>query len=299
LELDRTSSSAWNLLALLLSANKQYKLAFTACSHALRDDPLSSSLLITKANLELALNEPAKALQTYRLACSIYASKLQHEPQDPESSEAHPQHSFTADSLSFDASSVDTGRRHKRNVSVELSDHSYSQAEESSRIIVTADVVRQKTKLWLSAAEAFIQAGQFLDAMECLQEAKALDSTNADIFYQEGYMMEMQELHDDALVQYQKALVVEGEHINTNIRMAVFAWEQNKDPVLAENILGSVLRLDPSCHQAWFQMGQVMKQMAASKPALEAKAAECFTHAIELEATAPVLPFSSISREVP
>lgn len=64
------------------------------------------------------------------------------------------------------------------------------------------------------------KAGQLIDAVECLQEAKALDSTNPEIFYQvalalwhillnncllkEGCMMEMQELYMDSLLQYQK-----------------------------------------------------------------------------------------------
>lgn len=40
------------------------------------------------------------------------------------------------------------------------------------------------THLWLATAEAFAQAGQYADAAECLQEARALDPNNAELFYQ-------------------------------------------------------------------------------------------------------------------
>jgi len=310
LALDKTSSSSWNLLSMLLSAQKKYKIALSICTHALSEDPTSICLTLTKAKLEQVLDEPLQALQTYK-SCFAYFSAS---PQNEVTSKDNPAASVYSDGRTVASSrrlngnaanptgtvvlasqhgsiedALSAGPSQPRALSHSL--HAYSK-EHPDEVAPTGDPML--TRLWLSAAEAFAQAGQFIDAVECLQEAKALDSTNPEIFYQEGCMMEMQELYLDSLTQYQKALAVDTSHSMSMIRMATVNYERTKNLALAEHLLTSVLRSDPTCHQAWFQLGVVLK----SKTGEEARAAECFQRAIELDKTAPVLPFHSIPREI-
>jgi len=150
------------------------------------------------------------------------------------------------------------------------------------------------TGLWLATAEAFAQAEQFSDAVDCLQEARSLDDTSAEVYYQEGCMMEMQDLCQDAMSQYNRALSIEFNHIMARIRIAMI-YMRAKDYNLAEQMLSTVLRFEPTCHQAWFQLGCVLKE----KEGEEKRAAECFQRAVELDKTAPVMPFSTVSRLLP
>jgi len=148
--------------------------------------------------------------------------------------------------------------------------------------------------LWLATAEAFAQAGQYSDAADCLQEVRALDSTKAELFYQEGCMLEMQDMLNEALVQYQRALAIEFNHIMARIRIATIC-HKSKDLNLAEQMLSAVLRTEPTSHQAWFLLGSVLKEKAGE----EKRTSECFQRAVELDKTAPVLPFSTIPRVLP
>jgi len=314
LYLDKTSSNAWNLLCLLLSAQKKFKLALSVCTHALAEDASNISLILTKAKLEQVLEEPLQALQTYKSAFSHFSTKLQHDTNNKENppiatggesvrsfdgggrgapasaSQARRGTNTNAMSQNSLEDTVSVTPSQARTLSHSLHTHSLEHPDE-----VPPQVNPVLTRLWLSAAEAFAQGGLLIDAVECLQEAKASGgSTSAEVFYQEGCMMEMQDQYLDALSQYQKALAVDCSHTMSAIRMATVLHERLQDIPRAEHILTSVLRSDPTCHQAWFQLGVVLK----GKEGQEAYAAECLQRAIQLDKTAPILPFSSIPREL-
>ena len=62
---------------------------------------------------------------------------------------------------------------------------------------------------------------------------------------------------------------------------------------LAEKILRDAVRLDPRCEDAWRALGQVSESLNE-----HAEAASCFVTALDLESTAPVLPFGIIPRSL-
>lgn len=304
LSLDKSNSSAWGLLGLLLSSQKRFTVALSVVTQALEENPSNIILTLIKAKLEQILDEPIQALQTYKAAFGQYSIVLEDEaanqPPEPPKFDAGSVHS---------AGTADTRTTHRRTVASAGGDDvisvaALSQARSHVLSLHTnskdhPDEVPPPTNpglsnLWLATAEAFAQAGQYTDAADCLLEARALDTTNAELFYQEGCMLEMQDMLSEAIVQYQRALAIEFFHIMARIRVATIC-QKSKDLNLAEQMLSSVLRIEPTSHQAWFQLGCVLKEKVGE----EKRAAECFQRAVELDKTAPVLPFCTIPRVLP
>jgi Flp pilus assembly protein TadD len=58
---------------------------------------------------------------------------------------------------------------------------------------------------------------------------------------------------------------------------------------LAEQVLREALVLDPMDHLVWNALGQVLDQLGEHEAA-----ADCLASSLELESSAPVLPFSTI-----
>eukprot|EP00026_Physarum_polycephalum_P003812 Phypoly_transcript_03828.p1 GENE.Phypoly_transcript_03828~~Phypoly_transcript_03828.p1 ORF type:complete len:744 (+),score=125.51 Phypoly_transcript_03828:93-2324(+) len=300
LALDRTNSNAWGLFGLLLSSQKRFTVALTVITQALSEDPTNICLTLIKAKLEQVLDQPVQALQTYRSAFGHYSAVLQEKnPQLPEepklgassvhsggTAETRTTHRRTVTSIDDNVSvALSHARSHVLSLHTNSKDHPDEVAPKTDPML---------TNLWLATAEAFAQAEQYSDAVECLHEARSLDSTSAEVFYQEGCMMEMQDQGADALSQYTRALSIDFNHVMAHIRIAMI-YMRIKDYNLAEQMLSTVLRFEPTCHQAWFQLGTVLKE----KHGEEKRAAECFQRAVELDKTAPVMPFSTIVRILP
>eukprot|EP01132_Coremiostelium_polycephalum_P006060 gene6060-7549_t len=308
LALNPNDSSSWNLLALLLSSNKNYELAYRSCKHGLSESPSNIDLLLTKAKIELALDDAPQALITYK-SIFTHLSKNSLTSNDIfDDSESLPRNRYTSGPssiVSFDVKSTATDTKSHRSAALQsitetdnLEDSpggkDVLKATTSSHAFVSNREVNRKVRLWLSLAEAFTQHRMFEDAASCLSQAESINPTNPDVFYQQGYLLEKQDFKLDAIANYQKALAIDASHTNTAIRMAVYHLVED-DLLMAENNLTTILRsYDPTSHLAWFQLGLVLK----AKGEIE-RASQCFQRAIELDKTSPLIPYSTIPRYIP
>ncbi len=59
---------------------------------------------------------------------------------------------------------------------------------------------------------------------------------------------------------------------------------------LAEKTLQDALKLDPYDHQTWYNLGKVLEALGECS-----EAGDCMATALEIEAIAPVLPYSIIN----
>eukprot|EP01133_Synstelium_polycarpum_P007518 gene7518-8797_t len=300
--------AAWNLLSLLLSSNKAYELAYRSVKHALNQSPSNLELLLAKAKLEIALDDGSQALLTYRSAMTHLANQTLTSTldicDDLESMPRNRNQSGAPSSLvSFDIRSggtTESRSTHRAPASDVMSgdaedsprDHLGVKISEGHALINSRDNQRRVT-LWLSIAEAFTRQHMFEDAAACLSQAGVLAPHNPDVFYQQGFLLDIQELRADALIHYHKALAIEPGHTNSAIRVAVNHFNSG-DLLLAENNLTTILRSsDPTSHYAWFQLGLVLKAKGEIDPA-----AGCFQRAIELDKTSPLIPYETISRHI-
>ncbi|KAM9979987.1 hypothetical protein ACTFIZ_006242 [Dictyostelium cf. discoideum] len=329
LELNPYEPSLWSCLALLLSSNKNYELAYRTCNHALSQSPTNVELLLIKAKLELALDDGTQALITYKTIFSHLVSKTltSNEDIDDSVSLSRNRQSGPSSVVSFDLRSGTTAgdsRSHRsysiNNAEMDSAMRDFEDSPTSPKDLLrtttnsggsganggnsggggsssghclSSKEVHRNIALWLSLAEAFTQQRMFKDAAQCLAQAESIDNDSADVYYHQGYLLETQDLMGKAIANYHKALTIDSTHTNSSIRLALYYFREN-DLLLAENNLTTILRSsDPTSHQAWFQLGLVLK----AKGEIE-RSSDCFKKAIELDSTSPLIPYSQISRFV-
>ncbi|KAK5584910.1 hypothetical protein RB653_006528 [Dictyostelium firmibasis] len=330
LALNPYEPSLWSCLALLLSSNKNYELAYRTCNHALSQSPTNVELLLIKAKLELALDDGSQALITYKTIFSHLVSKTltSNEDIDDSVSLSRNRKSGPSSVVSFDLRSGTTAgdsRSHRsysiNNAEMDSAMRDFEDSPTSPKDLLrtttssggsggggnsgsgnsgssgshclSSKEVHRNIALWLSLAEAFTQQRMFKDAAQCLAQAESIDNDSADVYYHQGYLLETQDLMAKAIANYQKALTIDSTHTNSSIRLALYYFREN-DLLLAENNLTTILRSsDPTSHQAWFQLGLVLK----AKGEIE-RSSDCFKKAIELDSTSPLIPYSQISRFV-
>ncbi|EGG24464.1 hypothetical protein DFA_06614 [Cavenderia fasciculata] len=326
LSINSNEPSSWNLLCLLLSSNKTYELAYRTCKYALVQSPNNIELLLTKAKLELALEDGSQALLTYRGALSQLNNKTLTSTEDWDETESIPRNRYQSGSasiVSFDMRSTGTAS-HRGGIASSsefsadgnsnsiqaggdqefnsplangtlkgqsLSSSSTTAANSDSNLSTT---IKRRVQLWLALSEAFSQQSMFDDAASCLVQADQLSPNHAEVYYQQGVLLDLQGISQEAASAYRKALAIDPGHTNSAIRVAVNHYIVDKDLLLSENNLTTVLRsYDPTSHHAWFQLGVVLK----AKGEIE-RASECFKRAIELDKTSPLIPYESISRHL-
>ncbi|KAF2071613.1 hypothetical protein CYY_007061 [Polysphondylium violaceum] len=309
LGLNSDEPSSWNLLSILLSSNKNYELAYRACKHALSQSPTNVELLLTKAKIEMALDDGSQSLITYKTVFTFLSNDTLTSCRDNDDTESLPRNSRNQSGpssvVSFDIRSATTAdKSHKSSTLQSLSEtDTFEDSPQSTKDLLRATSgstsyasnteIARRVHLWLSLCEAFTQQRMFKDAALCLAQAESLDNNNADIFYHQGYLLEIQDYRDKAISHYHRALTIDASHTATSIRLAGYYLREN-DLLLAENNLTTILRsADPTSHQAWFQLGLVLK----SKGEIE-RSSDCFKRAIELDKTAPLIPYNTIPRYI-
>ncbi|KYQ99795.1 hypothetical protein DLAC_03742 [Tieghemostelium lacteum] len=308
-------TASWYLLSLLLSSNKNYELAYRTCKHGLCQSPNNVELLLIKAKIELALDDAAQALVTYKSAFTHLQNETLTSCEDAldeyDVLVRNKQASNGPSSVvSFDIkSSATENKSHKSTLTDAISELEDSPLTvntigggqtkdnlgrgESSNTLNQKEISR-KIHLWLSLSEAFIQQCMLKDAYQCLVQASLLEPNSPDVYYYQGYLLETQDINSSAIQYYQKALTLDASHTKSAIRLATFHFREG-NLLLAENNLTTILRtFDPTSHVGWFQLGLVLKD----KGEIE-RSSDCFKRAIELDKTSPLISYNTISRYIP
>lgn len=145
------------------------------------------------------------------------------------------------------------------------------------------------------------------ESINCLKCARCLISNEspwlADVhsavcystwfFYiQLAFVAEKSNNLKSANTHYQTALAVDSSHLESVIRMGTLESESG-NLVLAHGLLTSALRQDSSSHEAWYQLGFVLRNQNKDE-----EASEAFLTSLELERTSPIRPFSTVSRQI-
>lgn len=158
--------------------------------------------------------------------------------------------------------------------------------------VLEEDEGRDQASVWLGIAHIFLSLGQYKDAEDCLSQAKDYAPWSSDVPFYEGRIAEEQGNHDLALPKYQKSLAINPLHVPSLLRLGILYLRQDQ-LALSEKYLLSCLRKDERSHEAWYHLGRVEQHKGDP-----IKASEYFLAAIELERTAPVVPFSHIKRNL-
>jgi tetratricopeptide (TPR) repeat protein len=131
-------------------------------------------------------------------------------------------------------------------------------------------------------------------AFSCLDLARDLGSSAwlPDIYSQLAAICEAQDDLNSAQLHYENALAFDPMHTKSLIRMGRIERKLGRY-VLAHDYLTSALRIDSTVHEAWFQLGLVLKTQGRLEDA-----SQHFLTALELERNSPALTFYSIPRSL-
>eukprot|EP01119_Soliformovum_irregulare_P015279 TRINITY_DN4282_c0_g1_i2.p1 TRINITY_DN4282_c0_g1~~TRINITY_DN4282_c0_g1_i2.p1 ORF type:complete len:770 (+),score=246.60 TRINITY_DN4282_c0_g1_i2:223-2310(+) len=278
------TAEGWNLLALLLSSQKKLSEAVIICDTAFQNFQ-DENLIMTKAKLEKILKLRDVALETLKQATELWKKKdvyqqkriyqeedLTEQPTDLRSIESQ---SVKGDDAEMDKKSI---IQHTMSVYSDDLEHSAEHVRGVGRV-----------EVWVLAAQLFIELGQSKDVRECLQEARQISAFHPDILFSEGLLLEFQNSPAAAAEVYERVLCIDAGHVKSLIKLSNLAHAHGRDAVLAEKYLTSAVRLEPENYEVWELLGRLFSAKGEAQ-----KAAECFSVAVDLEATAPILPYHKI-----
>lgn len=100
-----------------------------------------------------------------------------------------------------------------------------------------------------------------------------------------GRLFEAQEQYREAIVAYSVALSIEPEYVPSIVSSAetLIKMGNQYSLAIAKSFLMSALRLEPTNHDAWFNLGMIYKMEGSME-----QAADSFQAAYELKLSAPL-----------
>jgi tetratricopeptide (TPR) repeat protein len=176
--------------------------------------------------------------------------------------------------------------------------------------------IRQRTRwhsllvtLWLMSTKTFIKAGLLEEANKALGEAEQLGLGDPGVWYQLGQLSlrtrdnlmqaqqrggiekSIKEMNQVASDSFEKALILDSDHIPSQVAKATRLYEQGQE-VLADGLLQHItLGFGWDSAEAWYQQAK----MKANAGELD-RAKKCFLFALELNDTEPIRNLNILSR---
>ncbi|XP_040207506.1 tetratricopeptide repeat protein 7A isoform X2 [Rana temporaria] len=300
LRLCRDDISSLHLLALLLSAQKQYKHAMDVIDMAISEYPENFSLLFTKTKLEWKHKGPEEALITCRhmlylwqklfnnsqLSDSEKESSLADVPLTRKHSgmhlalpEGHDQENGSPRASSIAASRMEQAMS-------EITRHSSAPKQGPMQQWITLE------QIWLQAAELFMEQQLMKEAGFCIQEAASLFPTSHTVLYMRGKLCEMKGCLEEAEQLYNEALTVNPDGVKIMHSLGLILTRLGRYS-LAEKFLRDAVQIQSTSHDAWKGLGDVLQAQGKHEDAVE-----CFISALDLESSSPISPFTMIPREL-
>ncbi|KAG7029302.1 Protein NPGR1 [Cucurbita argyrosperma subsp. argyrosperma] len=140
---------------------------------------------------------------------------------------------------------------------------------------------------WQDLAAIYSKLASWADAEICLNKAKTLNVHCPRGWHTTGKYFEARSLHKEALVSYSVSLSVDPDYIPSIISTAEVLMKcGNQSLPIARSLLMNAVRLDPTSHEAWFNLGVLSKMEG-----LLLQAADFFQAAHELQLSAPPQSF--------
>lgn len=103
-----------------------------------------------------------------------------------------------------------------------------------------------------------------------------------------GLQLEGQSLHQEALMAFSFALSINPDYVPSMVSMAGILRNLGGNSLsIARTFLRNALRLEPTSHRAWLDLGLVLKSEGSLL-----EAADCFQAAYELRELSPIQDFS-------
>ncbi|KAL6995350.1 hypothetical protein U1Q18_005488 [Sarracenia purpurea var. burkii] len=146
---------------------------------------------------------------------------------------------------------------------------------------------RLEMEVWQDLAEIYANLGSWPDAETCLGKSKSTEFYSPRGWHATGKLLEAQARYKEALAAFTIALCAEPDFVPTIVSSAEVLMKMGSQSLpIARSFLMSALRLEPTNHEAWWNLGLVCKMEGSVQ-----HAAEFFQAAHELMTSAPVQSF--------
>ncbi|XP_047316353.1 protein NPGR1 [Impatiens glandulifera] len=146
---------------------------------------------------------------------------------------------------------------------------------------------RLEMEAWQDLAKIYIDLESWPDVEICIDRAKSVGFYSPENWHATGMMLKAQERKREALVAFSVSLSIEPDYVPSIVSTAeVLITMGSKSLPIARSFLMNALRLEPTEHRVWMNLGLISKMEGSTM-----QAAEFFQAAHELMMSAPVLPF--------
>ncbi|PIN05153.1 putative calmodulin-binding protein [Handroanthus impetiginosus] len=146
---------------------------------------------------------------------------------------------------------------------------------------------RLELEAWLDLAGLYSDHELWVDSDICIKKAKAAKFYSPRCWHATGRLFEAQELYKEAIVAFSVSLSIEPDYVPSIVSTAkVLVKMGNKSIPIAKSFLMNALRLEPTNHDAWLNLGLIYKMEG-----LMQQAADSFQAAHELKLSSPVQSF--------
>ncbi|KAM6355634.1 tetratricopeptide repeat protein 7A isoform 4-T4 [Podargus strigoides] len=300
LQLCKDDMKSLHLLALLFSAQKHYQHALDVINMAVVEYPESFSLLFTKVKLEWIHKGPEEALVTCRHMLQMWQmvyNVLQHSGSENGSSvtEAPVIKKHNGLHLTLpDAHDTDSGSQRASSLAASRLEQAMSEITMQSSAMKQGPMRLWTAleRIWLQAAELFMEQQHVKEAGFCIQEAASLFPTSHAVLYMRGRLAEMKGNLEEARQLYDEALTVNPAGVEIMHSLGLVLSRLGRQD-LAQKVLRDAIRIQTTSHRAWNSLGEVLQAQGENEAAVE-----CFLTALDLESSSPVIPFTVIPREL-
>ncbi|XP_028927981.1 tetratricopeptide repeat protein 7A isoform X2 [Ornithorhynchus anatinus] len=287
-------------LQLALVRQKHYQHALDIIDMAIGEYPENFSLLFTKVKLEQVVCGPEEALVTCRHLLRTWqalhgVSQLGDSEKESSVAEGPLVRKPSGLHLTLpDAHDTDSGSQRASSIAASRLEQAMSEVTMRNSTLKQGPVQLWTTleRIWLQAAELFMAQRHLKEAASCVQEASSLFPTSHTVLHTRGKLAEMRGRLEEAKQLYDEALTInpDGQEIMSSLGLILSRLGRQ---CLAQKVLRDATRVCSTSHEAWNSLGQVLQGQGHSQAA-----AECFLTALDLEASSPVVPFTTIPREL-
>ncbi|XP_054799778.1 protein NPGR1 [Prosopis cineraria] len=143
---------------------------------------------------------------------------------------------------------------------------------------------------WQDLATIYADLGALLDAKTCVDKAQLIEFFSPRSWHITGTLFEAKSLYKEAIVSFTIALSIEPDYVPSIISTAeLFLKAGMQSLPIARSFLMNALRLEPTNHDAWFNLGLISKMEGSLQ-----QAADFFQAAYELKLSAPVERFVGV-----
>ncbi|KAL6207942.1 hypothetical protein ACLB2K_018894 [Fragaria x ananassa] len=140
---------------------------------------------------------------------------------------------------------------------------------------------------WRDLAGIYKKLNLWPDAEICINKAKLIEFYSPQSWHTTGVLFEGQSKLKEALISFSVSLSIEPDYVPSIVSTAEVLMKLGTGSLpIARSFLMNALRLEPTNHEAWLNLGQLSKMEGSLQ-----QAAEFFQAAYELQLSAPVQSF--------